>query len=57
MSNPFLEALKYNFVYECKDKTITLSNEETSHASGKFFVVVCDKCCSIPVFHLLTKEE
>jgi len=55
MSNPFLEALNFEFTYECKGKTIKLTDEETYHEHGKYFVVLCDKCCNVPVFHLLTK--
>ena len=56
MNNPFLEALNFKFTYECNEKTFTLTDEETFHESGRYFVVRCDKCCNIPVYHLLTKE-
>jgi hypothetical protein len=55
MTNPFLEALNFKFTYECQGKTIELKDEETSHEHGRYFVVKCDKCCNIPVFHLLKK--
>lgn len=55
--NPFLEALIQKFTYECKGKTITLTDEETSHENGKYFVVICKKCCNVPVLHLLRKEN
>jgi len=55
MTNPFLEALKFKFTYQCKGKTIQLTNEKTSHQTGRYFVVECDKCCNVPVFHMLTK--
>jgi len=56
MNNPFLEALNFKFTYECNGKTITLTDEETYHEAGKYFIVRCDKCCNVPVFHLLRKE-
>ena len=55
MNNPFLDMLIYKFVYQCKGKTIELTNEKTYHEHGKYLVVECDKCCNIPVFHLLEK--
>lgn len=57
MTNPFLEALYFNFEYECNGETIPLTDEETSHQHGNYFVVKCDKCCNIPVFHLLKREK
>jgi hypothetical protein len=57
MNNPFLEALNFKFTYECNGETITLTDEETSHESGRYFVVKCDKCCNVPVYHLLQKEK
>ena len=57
MANPFLEAIYFKFTYECDGETIDLTDEETSHQNGKYFVVLCDKCCNIPVFHLLTKVD
>ena len=57
MTNPFLEAIYHKFTYECNGETITLTNEETKHASGKYFVVVCDKCCNIPVLHSLREDN
>lgn len=57
MSNPFLDALINKYTYECDGKTITLTNEKTEHSFGKYFVVICDKCCNIPVTHLLKKER
>jgi hypothetical protein len=27
------------------------------HEHGKYLVVECDKCCNVPVFHLLQKGE
>ena len=56
-SNPFLEALYKKFTYECKGQTIVLSDEETRHEHGKYFVVVCDKCCNVPVLHLLEEKK
>lgn len=53
MNNPFLEALYKTFTYECKGKTIVLTDEETSHENGAYFCVRCDKCCNVPVLHLL----
>ena len=55
MSNPFLDALTNKYVYECNGKTIVLTDEETRHEHGRYFVVVCDKCCNVPVLHLLRK--
>ena len=52
MSNPFLEALTHKFTYECDGKIVTLTDEETLHEHGRFFVVRCKKCCNVPVFHL-----
>ena len=57
MNNPFLEALTHKFTYECNGQTIELTNEKTLHELGRYFVVVCDKCCNVPVLHLLKKEE
>jgi hypothetical protein len=57
MNNPFLEALNFKFTYECNGKTIILTDEVTSHENGTYFVVECNKCCNIPVFHLLTRKE
>jgi hypothetical protein len=55
MTNPFLEAIYFKFEYECNGEIIQLTDEKTSHERGKYFVVLCDKCCNIPVFHLLKK--
>ena len=55
MVNPFLEAIYFKHTYECGDETVELTNEETYLEGGKYFVVVCDKCSNIPVFHLLRK--
>ena len=57
MNNPFLEALHTKFTYECKGETISLTTEETKHQSGRYFMVVCDKCCNVPVLHLLQQED
>lgn len=57
MSNPFLDAINFKFIYECKGETIELSDEQTEHEAGRYFVVLCDKCCNIPVFHLLRQKE
>ena len=57
MSNPFLEALTQKFTYECSGKTIVLTDEKTSHENGKYFCVICDKCCNVPVLHSLRKES
>jgi hypothetical protein len=57
MTNPFLEAIYHKFTYECNGKTIVLTNEETSHENGKYFCVKCDKCCNVPVLHLLRKQD
>ena len=56
-NNPFLEALYKTFTYECRGETIVLTNEETRHENGKYFVVVCDKCCNVPVLHLLRERR
>lgn len=56
MTNPFLDAINFKFIYECKGETIELTNEETQHEAGRFFVVICNKCCNIPVFHLLKRK-
>lgn len=55
MNNPFLEALYQKYTYECNGKTITLTNEKTDHVHGKYFIVICDKCCNVPVSHLLER--
>jgi len=52
-NNPFLEALYKTFTYECNGETVTLTNEETSHENGRYFCVICNKCCNVPVLHLL----
>ena len=56
MPNPFLEALNKTFIYNCNGKDIVLTDEKTEHEHGKYFVVICDKCCNIPVFHLLREK-
>jgi len=56
MNNPFLEALTDKFTYECSGKIITLTDEETLHEHGRYFVVRCKKCCNVPVLHLLKKQ-
>ena len=57
MTNPFLEAIYFQFTYECKGKTIDLTDEETLNEHGKYFVVICNKCCNVPVFHLLEEKK
>ena len=57
MSNPFLDALYQKYVYECDGKAVTLTDEKTEHVHGKFFTVICEKCCNVPVLHLLERAE
>ena len=57
MSNPFLDALINEYTYECNGETITLTDEETRHEHGKYFVVVCHKCSNVPVLHILYKGD
>lgn len=57
MTNPFLEAIYFQFTYECKGKTIDLTDEKTLNEHGKYFVVICNKCCNVPVFHLLEEKN
>ena len=54
--NPFLDALINSYTYECEEQTIKLTNEKTYHEHGRYFVVECEKCCNIPVYHLLTRK-
>jgi len=56
INNPFLSALIFKYVYYCKGEEIELTTEDTSDEHGRYFVVVCDKCCNIPVFHLLERK-
>lgn len=53
--NQFLDALFNKYEYECKGETIILTNERTEHEAGKYFVVFCERCCNVPVYHLLRK--
>lgn len=55
--NQFLDALTMPYEYECNGKTIQLTNEKTEHEHGKFFVVICEKCCNVPVYHLLIRSS
>ena len=55
-SNPFLDAIVNKYTYECNGEKIVLTDEETLHEHGKYFVVKCEKCCNVPVLHLLKKE-
>ena len=57
MSNPFLDALYQKYVYECDGKAVTLTDEKTEHVHGKFFTVICEKCCNVPVLHFLERAE
>jgi len=57
VNNPFLEALYQKNTYKCNGKTITLTNEKTEFVHGKYFAVICNKCCNIPVLHLIEVEQ
>lgn len=43
--------------YYCKGKKIYVDKSEVVFEHGRYPLVVCDKCCNIPVTHLVTKEE
>ena len=45
--NQFLDALIMPYEYKCNGKTIKLTNEKTEHEHGKYFMVICDKCCNV----------
>jgi len=49
-------SMKTKYIYKCNGKTITLTNEETEYIHSRMLHVVhCNKCCNIPVLHLLEK--
>lgn len=44
------------FWYECNGEKKTYTPDmPVEHEHGKYLVVVCDKCCNVPVMHLLRK--
>jgi hypothetical protein len=46
-----------DYVYTCRNKEIQLTDEKTDIKHGKYFLVVCDKCCNIPVLHMLHRKS
>ena len=41
-----------DYVYDCKGKEITLTDEKTMTKHGRF-LVCCNQCCNVTVVHLL----
>lgn len=46
-----------DYVYTCKDREITLTDEETNVEHKRYFFVKCDKCCNVPVLHMLDRKQ
>jgi hypothetical protein len=44
------------FEYWCGDWKTYTPDLPVEHEHGKYLVVVCDKCCNVPVMHLLKKK-
>ena len=46
-----------NYVYDCggEEKTLT-DDDNTKVEHGKYFVIVCNNCCDIPVLHMLRRK-
>ena len=56
--NQFLDALFMPYEYECNGEIKQLKNDDhTEHEHGNYFVVRCEKCCNVPVYHLLTRAK
>jgi hypothetical protein len=46
------------YIYECEGKIKQLKDDdETKLEHNTYFVIVCKKCCNVPVFHLLKRGE
>jgi hypothetical protein len=55
--NPFIDLIinAHKYTYECNGKTVQFNDEPAEHDHGKWLVVRCEKCCNVPVLHLLKK--
>ncbi len=47
-----------DYWYSCRGEKVKLkSSDHTEFKHGRYFLVVCAKCCNVPVTHLLRREE
>jgi len=46
------------YTYECQNTVKNLKDDQpTKVEHGKYFYMICNECCNVPVAHLLTRNN
>jgi hypothetical protein len=46
------------YTYECQGKVKDLKDDQETHVEhNRYFVVRCEECCNVPVYHMIDRKQ